>query len=98
MESLTLSTPTTLSMLQISGSCTTRNSYDVPNTTKIMALPTTSMLSLLIMPHQQAQERSIIFQLSDDVSGRYDALKISSLELRSTTVAPTQVYGSRCIV
>jgi hypothetical protein len=61
--------PTTLSKLQISRSCTTRNSCDVPNMTKTMALPTTSTLSLLIMPHQQALERSTISQLSHDVSG-----------------------------
>jgi hypothetical protein len=69
MESLTLSTPTTLSELQISRSCTTMNSYNVHSTTKTIALPTTSTLTLLIMPHQQARERSIIFQLSHDVSG-----------------------------
>jgi hypothetical protein len=68
MESLMLSTPTTLFKLQISGSCTTRNSYDAHSTTKTMDLPTTSKLSLPSMPHQQARERSIIFQLSHDVS------------------------------
>jgi hypothetical protein len=49
MGYLTLSTPTTLSKLQISRSCTTRSSYDAPSTTKIMALLTTSTLSLLIV-------------------------------------------------
>jgi hypothetical protein len=39
-----------------------------------------------------------IFQLSHDVSGRLDTLKTSSLQLRSTTVALTRVYGSRCTV
>jgi hypothetical protein len=95
---LTPSTPTTLSKLQISKSCTTKNSYDAPSTTKTMALPTTSTLSLLIMLHQQARERSIIFQLSDDVSGQSDTQKTSSLQLRSMTVTPTRVYGSRCTV
>jgi hypothetical protein len=60
--------------------------------------PTTSTLSLLIMLHQQAREQSIIFQLSHDVSGRSDTLKTSSLRLRSTMVASTRVYGSRCTV
>jgi hypothetical protein len=55
MGSLTPSMPTTLSKLQSSGSCTTKNSYDVTSTTKTMALPTTSTLSLLIMLHQQAR-------------------------------------------
>jgi hypothetical protein len=40
-----------------------------------MAFPTTSTSSLLIMLHQQAWERSIIFQLSHDVSGRSDTPK-----------------------
>jgi hypothetical protein len=75
-----------------------QESYDMPSTTKTMALPTTSTLSLLIMPHQQARERSIIFQLSHDVSGRSDTLKTSSLQLRSTTVSSTRVYGSICTV
>jgi hypothetical protein len=66
---LTPSTPTTPSKLQIFGSCTTRNSYDVPSTTKTMAIPTTSTLSLLIMLYQQVRERSTISQLSYDVSG-----------------------------
>jgi hypothetical protein len=52
--------------------------------------------SLLIMLHQQARERSIISQLSHDVSGRSNAPKTSSLQLRSMTVALTRVYGSRC--
>jgi hypothetical protein len=55
-------------------------------------------ISLLIMLHQQVWGRSTIFQLSHDVSGRSDTLKTSSLLLRSTTVAPTRVYGSRCTV
>jgi hypothetical protein len=33
------------------GSCTTKNSYDAPSTTKTTALPTTSTLSVLIMLH-----------------------------------------------
>jgi hypothetical protein len=73
-----------------------RNSYDMPSTSKTTALPTTSMSSLLITLHQHARERSIIFQLSHNVSGRSDTLKTSSLQLRSTTVAPTRVYGSKC--
>jgi hypothetical protein len=63
------STPTTLSKLQISGSCTTRSSYGAPSTTKIMAFLTTSTLSLLTMLHQQVRGRSTISQLSHDVSG-----------------------------
>jgi hypothetical protein len=39
MGSLMPSTPTTLSKIQISGSCTTRNSYNVPSTTKTMPPP-----------------------------------------------------------
>jgi hypothetical protein len=42
--------------------------YDAPSTTKIMALLTTSMLSLLIMLHQQVRGRSTISQLFHDVS------------------------------
>jgi hypothetical protein len=61
----------------------------VPRTTKTMALSTTSTLSLRIMLHQQVRERSTIFQLSHDVSGRSDTPKTSSLQLRSMTVAPT---------
>jgi hypothetical protein len=41
----------------------------VPNTTKIMALLTTSTLSLVIMLLQQVRGRSTISQLSHDVSG-----------------------------
>jgi hypothetical protein len=48
--------------------------------TKTMALPTTSTLSLLIMLHQQARERSIIFQLSHNVSGRSDTLKLQAFK------------------
>jgi hypothetical protein len=67
MGYLTPSTPIILSQLQISGSCTTKSSYDAPSTTKIMPLPTTSTLSLLIMLHQQARGRSTISQLSHDI-------------------------------
>jgi hypothetical protein len=41
MGSLTLSMPTTPSKQQTSDICTTRNSYDVPTTTKTMVLPMT---------------------------------------------------------
>jgi hypothetical protein len=58
MGSLTPLTLTTPSKLQISGSCTTRNYCDVPNTTKTTALPMTSTSSLLTMLHQQAREQS----------------------------------------
>jgi hypothetical protein len=66
------------------------------STIKTMVLPTTSTSSLLIMLHQQAREQSIISQLSHNVSGRSDTRKTSSHLLRSTTVAPTRVYGSKC--
>jgi hypothetical protein len=49
--SLTPSMLTTPSKPQISGSCTTRNSYNVPNTTKTMALLMTSTSSLRLTPH-----------------------------------------------
>jgi hypothetical protein len=39
------STPTILSRQQIYGRCTTKSFYDMPSTTKIMALPTTSTSS-----------------------------------------------------
>jgi hypothetical protein len=65
----TPSTPTTLFKLQISGSCTTKNSYDMPSTTKITVLLTISTSSMLLMLHQQAREQSIISQPCHDVSG-----------------------------
>jgi hypothetical protein len=61
MGSLTPLMPTTPFKRQISGSCMTRNSYDVLSTTKTTTLPTTSTSSLLIMLHQQAREQSITF-------------------------------------
>jgi hypothetical protein len=55
---------------------------------------------LYIIPADHAPsaspERSTISQLSHDVSGRSDTPRTSSHLLRSTTVAPTRVYGSRC--
>jgi hypothetical protein len=53
---------------------------------------------LLIMLHHQVRGQSTISQLSHDVFGRSDTPKTSSLQLRSTTVPPTQVYGSRCTI
>jgi hypothetical protein len=63
---------------QISGLCTTRNSYDVPRTTKTMALPMTFTSSRQLTLRQQARERSIIFQHSHDISGRSDTPRTSS--------------------
>jgi hypothetical protein len=48
------------SRLQISGSCTTKNSCDLLSKTKTTALPTTSTSSLWLMPLLQARERSTI--------------------------------------
>jgi hypothetical protein len=62
-------TPTTPFKPQISGLCTTRNSYDVPSTTKTMDLLMTFTSSQQLMLRQQARERSIIFQHSHDISG-----------------------------
>jgi hypothetical protein len=74
----------------------TRNFCDVLSTTKTIALPMTFTSSLRLMPHLQARERSIISQFSHDVSGRSDIQNTSSQLLRSTTVTPARVYGSRC--
>jgi hypothetical protein len=69
----------------------------VPNTTKTTVFSTTSTSSLQLTLHQQAREQSITSQPSHDVSGRSDTPRTSNQPLRITTVAPTQVYGSRCI-
>jgi hypothetical protein len=68
----------------------------VPNTTKTMALLTTSTSSQLPKLHQQARERSTISQRFHDISARSDTLRTLSHPLKSTMVAPTQVYGLRC--
>jgi hypothetical protein len=63
---------------------------------KTMALLMTSASSRQLTPRQQARERSITSQRSHDVSRRLDTPRTSNRPLRSTTVALTQVYGSRC--
>jgi hypothetical protein len=78
------------------GTCTTKNSYDVPSTTKTTTLPMTSTSSQWLTPHQQAQERSTTSLCSHSVFRRSDTRRTSSQPLRSMTIAPTQVYGSRC--
>jgi hypothetical protein len=62
MESPMPLMPTTPFKLRTSGTCTTRNSYDAPSTTKRMALQMTSMSSRQLTPCQQDRERSITFQ------------------------------------
>jgi hypothetical protein len=94
--SLMLLMPTTLSKQRSCGTCTTKNSYDVPSTTKTTALPMTFTSFRRLTPHQQAREQSTTSLRSHDVSGRSDTLITLSQPLRSMTVAPTQVYGSRC--
>jgi hypothetical protein len=96
MGSRMLLTPTTPFKLQISSSCTTRTSCDVPSTIKTMALLMTFTSSRQLTLRQQAREQSIIFQRSHDISGRPDTPRTSSQLSRSTTVALTQVYGSKC--
>jgi hypothetical protein len=62
-------TPTTPFKLPTSGTCTTRNSCDVPNMTKTMALPMTFMLSRNSCPvskPESSQQLSNILTTSPD--------------------------------
>jgi hypothetical protein len=54
MGSLTPLMPTIPSKQRSCGTCTTKNSYDMPSTTKTTALPMTSSSSQRLTPHQQA--------------------------------------------
>jgi hypothetical protein len=92
MGSLTSLIPTILSKQQSCGTCTTKNSYDVPSTTKTTALPMTSTSYQWLMPCQQARERPTTSLRSHDVSGRLDTPRTSNQPLKSKTVAPTQVW------
>jgi hypothetical protein len=94
MGSLMPTILTTPSKQRTSDICMTKNSYDVPTTTKTMVLPMTFTSSQQLMPRQQARERSTTSLRSHDVSGRSDTPRTSNRPLRSTTVTLTQVYGS----
>jgi hypothetical protein len=67
--SLMLSTPTIPSNKQTSDICMTKNSYDVPTTTKTTVLPTTFTSSRQPTPRPQAQEESTTSLHFLDVSG-----------------------------
>jgi hypothetical protein len=69
---------------------------NMPNMTKIMVLLTTSTLYRWLMPHQPVREQSTTLLHFHNVSGRSDTPKTSNPPLRNTTVALTQVYGSKC--
>jgi hypothetical protein len=70
MGSLTPLTPTIPSKQLSSGTCMTKNFYDVLSTTKITVLPTTSTSSRQPTPHQLIRERqqlpSVLTTSQDD--------------------------------
>jgi hypothetical protein len=89
-------TPITLSNQYIFSRCTSKSSYDVPSMTKIMVLQMTSMSSRQHTPHQLALEQLTTSWRSHVASVRSDTPKTSSEPSKNMTVAPTQVFGSRC--
>jgi hypothetical protein len=66
MGSLMPSMPTTPSKQRTSDICMTKNSYDVPNTTKIMVLLTTFTSSQRLKPESNQQLLCIFMTSPDD--------------------------------
>jgi hypothetical protein len=78
--------------------CTTRNSYDVPNTTKTTTLLMTFTSSRQLMLHQQAREWLLITQHSHYLIGsRIRRYTVACDLIGSSTCDTRQIYYKDCV-